>query len=324
MPIGQYIITARPQGFTHSEAIALAAAHHATLAAPTTDAENHYLLFILENDPLLWGPNPDGTALIGPWIGLTQQIGSTEPGGGWTWDTGEALTYSAWHPTQPDNFHFDLFGILFDYQGSIGWGDTVSDPGGEGFGAVISAAVEVGSTVRKLTGTNYHDNIRGAAVNNTIDGKGGDDRLYGGDGRDLIKGGGGSDLLLGGVNDYNDTLIGGGGKDFLYGGPGEDVFVYNKISDSRQVFHGQSADDHIFDLEVNYDFIDLSAIDAIPGGGHDKLVFAGTFFTGVGQYIITGENGHYQVLVNMKGAALPEMSITVDCDGHLTPVNFIL
>ena len=39
----------------------------------------------------------------GPWLGGLQPPGSPEPGGGWRWVTGEAFSYSNWHPLQPNN-----------------------------------------------------------------------------------------------------------------------------------------------------------------------------------------------------------------------------
>lgn len=38
-----------------------------------------------------------------PWIGLYQLAGSLEPSGGWTWVTGEALSYVNWAPGEPNN-----------------------------------------------------------------------------------------------------------------------------------------------------------------------------------------------------------------------------
>ena len=38
------------------------------------------------------------------YIGLRQLPGSAEPKGGWTWISGEALTYTNWDSNQPDNF----------------------------------------------------------------------------------------------------------------------------------------------------------------------------------------------------------------------------
>ncbi len=66
-------------------------------------AENRFLIDLFKNDRRFIHREPDG-ALFGPMIGLFQQSGSPEPRGGWSWVTGEPLTYTAWSPGNPDNF----------------------------------------------------------------------------------------------------------------------------------------------------------------------------------------------------------------------------
>lgn len=40
---------------------------------------------------------------LGPWLGAFQPPGSTEPGGGWTWLTGEPFAYAPWESNEPSN-----------------------------------------------------------------------------------------------------------------------------------------------------------------------------------------------------------------------------
>ncbi len=87
-------------------------------------------------------------------------------------------------------------------------------------------------------------------------------RIYGGHGTDSITGSQG-----------NDRICGGQGGDTLRGGGGDDVFVYRSVLDSPA-----SGDrDGIQDFTTG-DKIDLSAIDAIVGGGtsNDAFTFIGS------------------------------------------------
>lgn len=65
-------------------------------------AENRFLVDLFSKDPRFTRKDEKGT-LYGPMIGLYQQPGSNEPRGGWTWVTGEPLSYTAWSPGNPDN-----------------------------------------------------------------------------------------------------------------------------------------------------------------------------------------------------------------------------
>ncbi len=66
-------------------------------------AENQFLVDLFTKDPRFVRSDDRGT-LYGPMIGLYQQPGSSEPRGGWTWVTGEPLSYTAWSPGNPDNY----------------------------------------------------------------------------------------------------------------------------------------------------------------------------------------------------------------------------
>ncbi len=72
------------------------------------------------------------------------------------------------------------------------------------------------SSIENLTGTNFDDDLRGDAGNNTITGQNGNDALRGRDGDDTLIGANGDDILFGGA-----------GADFLSGGAGRDVANYS-------------------------------------------------------------------------------------------------
>lgn len=321
MPIGQYIISRVDGGLTHEQAATLASAHGGTLAVVTSAEENSLILGFLAQDQLLWGGEPRDNARNGPWIGLTQAAGSAEPGGGWGWATGETYSYTAWHAGQPDNFINDSYAIYWDDNGSIGWADHVNDPIGAGYGPVISAAIEVTSSVAALNGTAGHDFIWGGAIGNVIKGLTGNDILEGNGGRDRLLGGNGADELDGGAG--NDTLTGGNGGDTLTGGIGADRFVFLTSAESRLAL---AARDHITDFDPSLgDRIVLSAFDAVPGGAHDPLTFMGNHvFTGTGQIRATIHGSETWIDVNLSGDNVPEMRIVLDSAMVLDQTAFIL
>jgi len=66
------------------------------LATITSPAENSFIFGLIQ-DPKYWN------GVYGPILGGYQPPGSTEPGGGWTWVTGEPWDYANWSGGQPDN-----------------------------------------------------------------------------------------------------------------------------------------------------------------------------------------------------------------------------
>lgn len=182
------------------------------------------------------------------------------------------------------------------------------------------------------------DIIHGGSGNDDIRGGAGADKLYGDSGDDWITGGGLwsdasndlGDLCDGGAGNDNidgrygaDTIIGGAGRDTLTGGEGNDIFLYRATSESR----GQ-ATDIITDFNPNgADRIDLSAIDAIPGGLDDPFSFrGGKPFTGVGQIRITQDTVNYYtfIKINIDSDATPEMTIRLNGLVTLDAADFIL
>jgi Ca2+-binding RTX toxin-like protein len=138
----------------------------------------------------------------------------------------------------------------------------------------------------RLSGGGGADTLLGQRGDDRLSGEDGADRLDGGVGNDLLEGGAGIDTLIGGVG--NDTLIGGGGRDILTGGAGQDLFIFKTISADAVVadsFPAAGSRDLVTDFDVGLvlpvsgyqgDRLDFSAIDAVPGGTDDALVFLGT------------------------------------------------
>lgn len=99
-----YTVFWAPNGITFEDAEVRAEMLSGTLATITSDQEN---LFVTSSLNLLANANlwyVDGfNNAIGPWIGGIQQPGASEPGGGWTWITGETWEYSNWSSGEPNN-----------------------------------------------------------------------------------------------------------------------------------------------------------------------------------------------------------------------------
>jgi MYXO-CTERM domain-containing protein len=71
------------------------------LATITSAAENTFVHSLIATDSRFWW-NWDDTR--GPWLGGYQVSGSEEPGGGWTWVTGEPWSYQNWAAYSPNNY----------------------------------------------------------------------------------------------------------------------------------------------------------------------------------------------------------------------------
>ncbi|SEN28420.1 type I secretion C-terminal target domain (VC_A0849 subclass) [Gemmobacter aquatilis] len=301
MPTGQYIISRVEDGLTHTEAHDLALGLGGHLAVITSAEENDVVLGMLARDVDSWSFEPRDVARSGPWIGLTQTEGASEPGGGWVWETGEESDFTFWHSGQPDNFVNDSRALYWEYQGQIGWADHVDDPVslGLGYGAIKTAATEFDAGQRKLVGTAEHDFIWGSDVGNLLKGANGNDLLESNGGRDRLDGGNGDDSLTGGI-----------GADSLIGGAGNDDFIYATIAESKV---GTVGRDRILDFNADAaDQIDLSRIDAIAGGGDDLFSFVGSGrITALGQVRVYESGGNTFIACNTTGSNAVDMRILV-------------
>lgn len=96
-----YVVVEESYGnFTSAGRKAAEAGGH--LVTIQSAAENRFLVDLFSKDETFIHKDTKGT-LYGPMIGLYQAEGSAEPRGGWTWITGEPLSYTAWSPGNPDN-----------------------------------------------------------------------------------------------------------------------------------------------------------------------------------------------------------------------------
>jgi Ca2+-binding RTX toxin-like protein len=139
------------------------------------------------------------------------------------------------------------------------------------FGRFISGSVTVkGVDLVTFYGGRGDDTLDAAGT----DGSPADGRVvaYGGVGQDTLLGSSFADRLFGGSGD--DVLQGGGGTDRFRGGAGDDAFVYLDVADAPTV--GGRAGEQVADFSPGQDVIDLSAIDAVPGGSDDAFRFLGS------------------------------------------------
>jgi Ca2+-binding RTX toxin-like protein len=136
-------------------------------------------------------------------------------------------------------------------------------------------------------------------------------------GKFVIWSGAANDVLTGGAGD--DKIYGAGGADQMTGGLGNDTFAYMDAAHSTA-----SVMDQILDFTTG-DKIDLSAIDAIVGGGDDPFSFIGSAaFSAAGQlraFDLGG--GLWQVEGDIDGNGTADLVIAVTTDHALTSADFL-
>ncbi len=87
---GHWYQAVRPGvGITWLDARTIARDLGGHLASLTTLNEDAFV-WSIASDPRNWDGSP------GPWLGGRQLPGASEPGGGWTWDSGEAFVWPSW------------------------------------------------------------------------------------------------------------------------------------------------------------------------------------------------------------------------------------
>ncbi|MEJ2152141.1 MAG: lectin-like protein [Gemmatimonadota bacterium] len=136
-----------PEGITWEEAKQRAEASGGHLVVVSSAEENAAVHGLIADNPEIW-VNIDATMImegeenpiqvsLGPWIGLYQPPGSSEPAGGWTWVTGETTDYDNWlsdvvlEGSEPNNLggveHFaHFFGQGLDNRADT-WNDAAND-----------------------------------------------------------------------------------------------------------------------------------------------------------------------------------------------------
>lgn len=183
------------------------------------------------------------------------------------------------------------------------------------FGAFLSNQTLVGTAQSEQIDSYFgHDSVKGGGGEDVIFTRGGADSLWGGTGNDVLNAGAqedrlfgeaGSDKLYGGTQ--NDRLTGGAGRDYLSGGAGGDRFIFTARSDSGTT---AATRDQILDFRhAQGDKIDLSAIDAVPGGANNafKLDSGGGFTRGEVKIMALGSDR--LLYLNLDTDSAPELVI---------------
>lgn len=199
------------------------------------------------------------------------------------------------------------------FGGSIGI-DTVDGGGGIDF-----LYGREGNDV--LTGGDGSDRLFGMADDDSLSGGNDNDYLYGDVGNDALFGGVGNDVIYG--ENGVDTLTGGAGIDYLHGGSGADTFVF-AAGDSGTIF---GTADLIADFSsAQGDRIDLTAIDAVAGGGDNPFTFIGgaAFGNVAGELRYELIGGNTYVMGDTNGDSMADFVIRVDGAVVLTGADFLL
>jgi serralysin len=123
------------------------------------------------------------------------------------------------------------------------------------------------TSIEKIEGSNFGDELKGGNSADTLFGLGGNDQISGGNSADTLDGGAGNDFIEGG-ND-NDSLSGGDGVDTLDGGNGNDLLDGGAGNDSLK--GGNGADTYVFDAN--------SGTDTIQGLSRDDRIDLSAFGT---------------------------------------------
>ena len=106
----------------------------------------------------------------------------------------------------------------------------------------------------------------------------------------------------------------------LVGGDGADKFVFTSVADSNAL-----ARDVILDFTQGSDKIDLSAIDAVQGGGDNAFNFVGSAaLQNAGDLRAYASGGNTVVTADVNGDHAPDLLIVLRGNVTLTAADFIL
>jgi hypothetical protein len=99
------------------------------LVSIESSGENQFISSLIKDSSLWTNSGKPTRNYIGPYIGLSQLPGSSEPSGGWRWENGTSLTgFSNWFFNQPDNYNDDNVALFYNgfqrASANTTWGDV--------------------------------------------------------------------------------------------------------------------------------------------------------------------------------------------------------
>ena len=216
--------------------------------------------------------------------------------------------------------------------GSLG-GATLNGLAGNDalFGRGSADVLNGGDGDDRLNGQDGNDVLNGDAGNDSLRGGAGNDNLFGGadndwlsgeNGDDQLNGEEGTDRLFGGEG--ADTLNGGAGRDIMDGGAGADTFVFG--AGDFAGLNAQTADRILDFVTEDGDLIDLSALDAIMGGGDDAFTFiADAEFSGTaGELRYEFFQNTTMIYMDVDGDGGADYAIRLDGVMNLSEADFVL
>ena len=214
-----------------------------------------------------------------------------------------------------------LFGLAGKDTLSGGGGDDILDGGagndklngGAGQDTASYESAVSGVTVN-LNKANVHSS--GGAGMDTLNSI---ENLLGSAYSDEFTGDAGTNIMNGAAG--NDMLTGGGGADELWGGANPDQFIFKSLGDSAT-----GLPDMIHDFNsAEGDRIDLSAIDAIPGGKNNAVTWGGANTPTANGVWYTESDGNTIVQADVTNDTVADFQITLVGTGlGLTAAHFIL
>jgi Ca2+-binding RTX toxin-like protein len=168
----------------------------------------------------------------------------------------------------------------------------LTDPGSV---TVVNNDTDGGSFTYTATGGAQTDT---ASVSVTVDSSG------------TLSGNGSDNIIIGSSADQ--TIEGGGGRDIMYGRGGSDTYIFNDGESGKTL----ATADIISDFDPANDHINLSAVDAGPGGGDQDFSDAGNGgFTQNAGVVAHGVTWHQQ------GA---DTVVQMDTDGNTASVEMMI
>ncbi|MBR8828699.1 MAG: hypothetical protein DSM107014_12500 [Gomphosphaeria aponina SAG 52.96 = DSM 107014] len=285
----EYFLSTEPSTWTDAQAMALAMGGN--LVTINSAEENQFLVDTFGTTEAFW-------------IGLND----VENEGVWKWVSGEEVTYTNWHPGEPNNAlnieDYAHINLPWVSNSSGKWNDFPNNP--DDLGNPLLWSIIRGIVERVLIqGTNNNNTITGTDNREAIEGLGGNDNIIAKAGNDYLSGG-----------DGNDNLDGGEGADVMQGGAGNDIYT---VDDSK--------DQVIEAANQGTDAIKSSIAQTLPNNAENLTLTGTTNINGTGNTLdntLTGNSGKNKLSGNTGNDKLDGKAGADTLIGGLGNDNYIV